>query len=133
MYEPCTLATTALRQIWEICSYEAGGKKTKVRFLTLPGANTAYGIEGTEQAYGAPGATMMTTTYDEWDLPAKVVFQDANHNSIRSVLFVRDSTGRLSKEEMHAGEESPSPGRPSRSSSAGGSRANGGHTQEGLL
>ncbi len=113
----------------EICSYDADGKKTKVRFLSLPGINTAYGIEGTEQAYGAHGATTMTTTYDEWDLPAKVVFQDANHNSIRSVLFVRDSTGRLLKEEMHAGVELSVPG-PSRSSSTGGSRGNGGHAQE---
>jgi hypothetical protein len=93
----------------EICSYDTGGKKTKVRFLDLRGANVAYGIEGTEQAYGAPGATIMTTIYDERDLPAKVVFQDANHNSLRYVIFVRDAAGRLLNEEMHVGMESPFP------------------------
>ncbi len=90
----------------EICSYDTSGKKTKVRFLGLRGANTAYRIEGTEQAYGAPGATMMTTTYDERDLPTKVVFQDANHNLLTYVTFVRDSAGRLLNEEMHVGAES---------------------------
>ena len=55
----------------ETCTYDAGGKKTKTRFLGLAGANAAYGIEGTDHAYGAPGATMMTTTYDERDLPTQ--------------------------------------------------------------
>ena len=93
----------------ETCTYDAGGKKTKMRFLGLAGANAAYGMEGTDHAYGAPGATMMTTTYDDRDLPTKVVFQDANHNSIRHVIFTRDNAGRLLKEEMHAGAESPFP------------------------
>lgn len=91
----------------ESCSYDAAGKKTKVRFLGVRGANTAYGIEGSDGAYGAPGATSMTTTYDERDLPATVIFQDANHNSLRSVTFVRDNAGRLLSEEMHVHEGSP--------------------------
>src|SRR6266478_3688750 len=90
----------------EICSYDTSGKKTKIRFLGLRGANTAYRIEGTEQVYLAPGATMMTTTYDERDLPTKVVFQDANHNLLTYVTFVRDSAGRLLNDEMHVGAES---------------------------
>jgi hypothetical protein len=94
----------------ENCTYDAGGKKTKVRFLGVGRANIGYSIEGTEQGYGAPGATTMTTTYDERDLPTKVVFQDANHNSVTQVIFVRDSAGRLLSEEMHSSGESQFPG-----------------------
>jgi len=93
----------------EICSYDAGGKKTKVRHLDPRAAIAIYSIEGSEQSYGAPGATMITTTYDERELPTKVVFQDANHNSLRYVILMPDCAGRLLKEEMHVGVESPFP------------------------
>jgi hypothetical protein len=103
----------------EVCSYDADGRKTKVQFLlsreadsecgagNACGASTAYGIEGTDTAYGAPGATTMTVTYDEKNLPAKVLFHDANHGPLNCVIFRRDSAGRLLSEEMHQGEISP--------------------------
>ena len=59
----------------ETCTYDAGGKKTKTRFLGLAGANAAYGIEGTDHAYGAPGATMMTTTTTIGISPLKLSFR----------------------------------------------------------
>jgi len=93
----------------ESCSYDAAGKKRKVRFLGVRGPNTGYAIEGSEQAYGAPGATSMKTTYDERDLPATVTFQDANHNSVGTVTFVRDSMGKVLREEMRLHVESPVP------------------------
>ncbi len=93
--------------VLETCSYDAAGKKTKVRFLGVRGPNTGYAIEGSEQAYPAPGATTMAIIYDERDLPATVTFQDANHNSLRSVTFVHDNAGRLLSEEMHVHEGSP--------------------------
>ena len=103
----------------EVCSYDADGRKTKVQFLfsreadsecgagNACGASTGYGIEGTDTAYGARGATTMTVTYDEKNLPAKVLFHDANHRPLTSVIFKRDSAGRLLSEEMHQGEISP--------------------------
>jgi hypothetical protein len=105
--------------VLEVCSYDADGRKTKVQFLfpreadsecgagNACGASTGYGIEGTDTAYGAPGATTMTVTYDEKNLPAKVLFQDANHRPLNRVIFTRDSAGRLLSEEMHQGEISP--------------------------
>ena len=51
----------------------------------------------------------MTTTYGEWDLPAKVVFQDANHNSVTEVIFTRDNAGRLLSEVMRSNGESHFP------------------------
>ena len=93
----------------EVCSYDPAGKKAKVRFLGVRGANTSYAVEGSDGGYSAPGATAMVTTYDEQDLPASVIFQDANHNSLRTVTFIRDGTGKVLKEEMRVNEESPVP------------------------
>lgn len=55
---------------------------------------------------GTQAGSEMTIIYDERDLPTKVVFQDADHNSLRHVTFVRDSTGKLLSEEMHLNAES---------------------------
>jgi hypothetical protein len=105
--------------VLEVCTYDADGRKTKMRFLfsreansecgagSACGASTGYGIEGTDTAYGAPGATTMTITYDENNLPAKVLFHDANHRPLNCVIFSRDSAGRLLSEEMNQGERSP--------------------------
>jgi hypothetical protein len=90
----------------EICTYDAAGKKTKVCFLGLLGANAGFRVEGSEQSYPAPGATTMTTTYDEKHLPTKTVFEDANHEIVTTVTLTRDGGGRLVKEEMAWDQES---------------------------
>ncbi|HEY6375970.1 MAG TPA: hypothetical protein VIX90_10655 [Edaphobacter sp.] len=87
----------------EACTYDATGKRTKVSFLSLYGPNVSYDIEGTDHSYGAHGANTMATTYDEHDLPAKVIFQDANRTHVTTVIFTRDSAGRILTEEMHIG------------------------------
>jgi YD repeat-containing protein len=103
----------------ELCSYDANGRKTKIRFLFPPeiesgcaignacGASTGYAIEGTDSFYGAPGARTMTVADGEKNLPDKVLFQDANHRTVRCVIFQRDSEGRLLSEETHGSEGSP--------------------------
>ncbi len=103
----------------EDSKYDADGQKTKVRFLSLPNsestvasessliAHTGYSIEGTDSAYGAPGATTMTTTYDEGNLPAQVDFHDVNERLLSSVTFLRNDEGRVLREEMRKGEKSP--------------------------
>src|SRR5258708_3727273 len=113
-FETCEGIITAPKQL-QGCSYHAHGRKAKVRFLfsresnsecgagNACGASTGYGIEGTDTAYGAPGATTMTVTYDEKNLPAKVLFHDANHCPLNCVIFRRDSVGRLLSEETHQG------------------------------
>lgn len=88
----------------ESCTYDAAGRKTMVRFLGAIGRKVSgYGVEGSEQAFPAPGATTMTTSYDEAGLPSKVVFQDANGNLITQVVFARDGAGRLLSEEARLG------------------------------
>jgi hypothetical protein len=92
----------------EICTYDAAGWKTKVRFLNFAGRPVAgYGIEGSEGAYPAPGATTMTTSYDERDLPSQVVFQDANGDIVTQVTFARDGAGRILSDEMRLTGQSP--------------------------
>jgi len=42
----------------------------------------------------ARGVTTMTTTYDERGFPSRVVFQDANGNTVTQVVLMRDAGGR---------------------------------------
>ena len=103
----------------EVYSYDSDGWRTKVQFLARHeadsecstsracGATTGYSIEGTDSAYGAPGATTMTIDYDERDLPTRVSFHDANRHPLSYVILMRDSAGRLMSEEFHQGERSP--------------------------
>jgi hypothetical protein len=112
------LGHDGIRTDLEACSYDADGRKTKVRVL-LPheagsecsasnacGASIGYTIEGTDSAYSVTRATTITVTYDEKNLPAKVSFHDASHHPLSHVILMRDSTGRLLSEEMRLGERS---------------------------
>lgn len=95
----------------EACYYEGGGRKTKVHFLDpqMPNVTYTYGVEGSEQTYGAPGATTMTTVYDENDLPAEALFYDAHNTLLRQITFIRDYAGRLAGEEMRLHGQVPFP------------------------
>jgi YD repeat-containing protein len=98
------------RRETERCSYDETGRKTKVVFLTEPdegaascstfSCGTFYGVEGTDAAYSAPGATTSTITHDERELPSEVSFRDANDALISRVVFSRDLDGRLLSERM---------------------------------
>ncbi len=94
----------------ETNSYGQDGKRTKVYFVPKQVANAfMYAIEGTVQSYGAPGATTITTLYDDGERPYEVLFHDVDQRLLRRVVFTRDGMGRLITEEMHLGEESPFP------------------------
>ena len=90
--------------------YGQDGKRTKVYFVPKQLANAfMYAIEGTVQSYGAPGASTITTLYNDGGHPYEVLFHDADQRLLRRVAFTRDGTGRLITEEMRLGEESPFP------------------------
>ena len=91
--------TTRKESDIETCTYDAHGIKTKQCHLVFRA--DAYGIEGTDQSYGAPGAVKMITTHDANNLPAKVIFEDANGHRVRDVIFERDCAGRPLNEEVH--------------------------------
>ena len=99
------------RQI-ETCQYDSTGRKTKVVNLGTeqPGIRIdAYGVEGTELAYGAPHAATLTTVYDDRELPSEASFHDANGNLVRRIVFSRDSEGRVLTETGFFGGETPFP------------------------
>lgn len=91
----------------ELCTYDADGKRNKVEFLSHTGDHVSYSIEGTNMGWSAPGATRMTTTYDERDLPIRVIFQDASLHPLRYAVLTRDSAGRLLNVELNLGGKSP--------------------------
>jgi YD repeat-containing protein len=94
----------------ERCQYDENGRKTKVVFLPVPetsgaacstgSCGTMYGVEGTDAAYSAPGATTSTTTYDQHERPSEVTFHDANDAFVSRVVFSRDHDGRVLSERM---------------------------------
>ena len=113
------LDSNGTRRDTEVCSYDPDGKKTKVQFLYQPevdweciagnacAASINYAIEGTDIAFGAPGATTTTITYDERSLPAKVSFHDAHRQLFTYAILTRDRAGRLLSVERYQGETSP--------------------------
>jgi hypothetical protein len=96
--------------------YDSTGRKTKVTFLPtfLPGQahgmHVSHSIEGMKESFSAPGATTMTTSYGERDVPEEVVLHDANHAVVLRVTFTRDRDGRTLREEVQFGGSSPFPG-----------------------
>jgi YD repeat-containing protein len=96
--------------------YDESGRKTKVVVLPVPESSGAscstgscgaiYGVEGTDAAYSAPGATTSTTTYDEHERPSEVTFRDVNNTLVTRVVFSRDQDGHLLSERMEFGAAS---------------------------
>jgi YD repeat-containing protein len=94
----------------ERSQYDENGRKTKVVFLPVPetsgatcstgSCGTMYGVEGTDVAYSAPGATTSTTIYDEHERPSEVSFYDADNALVSRVEFSRDQDGRVLSERM---------------------------------
>jgi YD repeat-containing protein len=94
----------------ELCRYDENSRKTKVAFLPVPetggatcstgSCGTLYGVEGTDVAYSAPGATTSTTTYDEHERPSEVTFRDVSDRVVCRVVFSRDHDGRTLSERM---------------------------------
>ena len=94
----------------ERCQYDENGRKTKVVVLPVPetsgaicsmgSCGTMYGVEGTDVAYPAPGATTSATLYDEHERPSEVVFRDASNALVSRVVFSRDQDGRVVSERM---------------------------------
>jgi hypothetical protein len=99
----------------EICSYDDQGRKTRILFVpNIEGAScgtsacgTFYGVDGSEQGYGAEGVTTITTLYDDHGKPYEAQFRDQSDAVILRVLFTRDAAQRLVKEESQSGDHPP--------------------------
>jgi len=94
----------------ELCRYDDRGRRTKLVILPVAERNADnwrmisrgmhYGVEGTDVAYSAPGATTSMTVYDEHERPSEVSYLDANDAVLCCVVFSRDDAGRLLNERM---------------------------------
>ncbi len=96
----------------EVCHHKGEGRKSMVRFLDpkMTGASCMYGVEGSEIAYPANGATTMTTMYDESDRPVEVQFRDASDQLLQRIIMTRDNAGRVASEEMRMNGPTAFPG-----------------------
>jgi hypothetical protein len=94
----------------EIYEYSITGCKKKTHF-TDPAAErpiTAWGIEGTDAAYGAQGAVTLTTQYNERDQPTEVLFLDSAGCQVSRVELRYDQAGHMVEEsQTHADETLP--------------------------
>jgi YD repeat-containing protein len=95
----------------EAYSYGEDGRKTRICILPKPETDilVLHGVEFTDQAYSAPGATTKVIGYDERGRPSEIRFEDAEQRLVMRVIFTWDNAGRLQREEAHVGEQSPFP------------------------
>lgn len=84
----------------ETYAYDDSGKKTRTKFLRNSRSDLFRHIEGAQTSVGAAGATAMSTTYDENDLPSEVRFLGEDGKILRSVTLLHNEAGRLIEEEV---------------------------------
>ena len=87
---------------FETSIYDADGKETKTRLLPItapPNSKDRAGNGATTVGYSIEG-----TDYGGADQPARVILEDADHNSLHEVRFTRDASGRPLTVEITMGE-----------------------------
>ncbi len=76
-----------------------GPRKTKTRHLDskriAADSLVLYGVEGTDAAFSAPGATSMITLYDDRGQPIETTFHDPRDRPVVRVALRYDEEGRL--------------------------------------
>src|SRR5689334_4067593 len=86
------------QRVAETYSYEADGRKKKIVHIDpeLPSGDcgTMFGVDGTEAAYGSPGATSITSVY-EHGRPIDHLFHDSGGELITRIDLHHDQRGNL--------------------------------------
>jgi hypothetical protein len=89
-------------RIVEKFEYDDAGRKRKIQELDIASEHSiavqAWGVEGTDTCYSAPGATKLMTLYNEHDQPIEVVFYDRSDQPVNRVVFRYDGRGKLWEE-----------------------------------
>jgi hypothetical protein len=100
-------------RIAESYEYDAIGIKKKTLYIDMaaqrPDTHYAWGVEGTDSAYSAPGAAKLTTLYNERDQPTDVLFYDKAGRQVSRVEFWYDEVGHLVEESQTNAEEALPP------------------------
>ena len=93
-------------RVAETYSYEADGRKKKIVYIDpeLPseGCGTFFGVDGTDAGYSAPGATSITSIYDERGRPIEHLFHDGTGELVSRVDMSYDERGNLVEEVCSA-------------------------------
>lgn len=84
----------------ETYSYGRDGKMTKVVNIDshLDTGNCTFGVDGTDAAYGAPGATTITSLYDGNKRPTEHLFHDGQRELVSRIDLRYDDRGNLIEE-----------------------------------
>lgn len=89
-------------RISESYEYDAAGRKKKTFYVDVatqrPDTQYAWGVEGTDSSYSAPGATTLTTLYNEREQPTDLLFYDGAGHLLSRVEFRYDRDGNLIEE-----------------------------------
>jgi YD repeat-containing protein len=95
------------QRIGETYSYDDAGTKKKITHIEpqlssgscgTDSCGTMFGVEGSDVAYGAPGATNITSIYDERGRPTEHRFRDSGGNLVTRVDCRYDERGNLLEE-----------------------------------
>jgi YD repeat-containing protein len=99
----------------ESYEYDPAGRKKKTLHIDVASQNQnthyAWGVEGSDSAYSAPGAAALATLYNEREQPAELHFYDSSGRLLSRVDFIYDQNGNLVEEERTNSAETLSPER----------------------
>jgi YD repeat-containing protein len=86
----------------ECYDYDPDGRKKKTFYVDVanqrPNTQYAWGAEGTDSCYSAPGAATLTTLYNEREQPTHLLFYDATDRLLSRVEFSYDADANLIEE-----------------------------------
>jgi len=89
-------------RIAESYEYDAAGRRKKTLYVDLaaqrPDTRYVWGVEATDSSYSAPGATTLTTLYNEREQPTDLLFYDGAARLLSRVEFGYDREGNLVEE-----------------------------------
>lgn len=89
-------------RIAESYEYYATGGKKKTLYVDVaaqrPDTHYAWGVEGTDSAYSAPGAVTLTTLYNDREQLTDLLFYDGTARLLSRVTFSYDGDGNLVEE-----------------------------------
>lgn len=96
-------------RVLESYEYDAAGGKRKTIYVDLaaqrPDTHYAWGVEGTDSTYSAPGMTTFVTLYNERNKPTTLLFHDATGRQLSRVELRYDEAGHLMEEVQTHSEE----------------------------
>jgi hypothetical protein len=89
-------------RIAESYEYDTAGRRKKTVYVDMakhqPNLSVSWAVEGTDSAYSAPGATTLTTLYNDRDQPAEFLFYDGAGRLLSRIEFRYDDAGNLVEE-----------------------------------